>query len=613
MNGERSRHLAREGAVALALWLAVATAPLPAAAGTQGPEFQINVFTTGDQRAPDVAGAGNGSFIVVWEDAGVGDGSGEGIVGRRYGSAGQPLGDEFLVNRYTTGAQRTPAVSAASGGGFVVVWTDDGERDGSAGGIFGQRHDGTGKPVGVEFQVNSYTTGDQYDPAVDMAGSGAFVVVWRDAGGRDGSKDAIFGQRYDAAGRAVGGEFQVNVYETRGFQRDPDVAMAPDGGFVVVWVDELGEYGTGSGEGIFAQRFSAAGALEGTSFQVNTFTPFSQGAPAVSADGTGDFVVVWRGSGDGSGDGIFGQRFSSTGAAQGGEFQVNSYTTGSQGEPAVSCALNGTFVVVWEDGGRLVSGRDGSREGLFGQRYTRRGERSDDEFQVNAHTTNGQFAAAVGANGAGDFLAVWASDGQDSIPGAGIYGRGIEAVVTTSSTTSTSTTSLPPGVTTTTLPPGGPCTGDEDCDDGNACTDDLCGPNGCRHPPNTVSCDDGNVCTLVDNCTERECVGSFEVAADVACSRHALVVQPCVEKLPGSLRKLVKKKMKAARKHLKKADKAARDGEGSRLEKARKKATNQLLTISKKAGRSKRLSAECKAKIARLAAESAQRIAGFEF
>ena len=41
------------------------------------------------------------------------------------------------------------------------------------------------------------------------------------------------------------------------------------------------------------------------------------------------------------------------------------------------------------------------------------------------------------------------------------------------------------------------------CDDGNPCTMDLCGTNGCVHVP--VNCDDGNPCTI-DSCGANGCV-----------------------------------------------------------------------------------------------------------
>ncbi|MCA9604870.1 MAG: hypothetical protein KC619_04725 [Myxococcales bacterium] len=43
------------------------------------------------------------------------------------------------------------------------------------------------------------------------------------------------------------------------------------------------------------------------------------------------------------------------------------------------------------------------------------------------------------------------------------------------------------------------------CDDGNACTDDVCGAAGCEHAPSTGSCDDGVFCNGADTCAGGTC------------------------------------------------------------------------------------------------------------
>jgi hypothetical protein len=85
-------------------------------------------------------------------------------------------------------------VDADSDGNFVVVWGSP--QDGAGGGVFGQRYDSSGSPLGAEFRVNSYTTSEQQDPAVGADPSGNFVVVWNSYG-QDGSSYGVFGQRYN--------------------------------------------------------------------------------------------------------------------------------------------------------------------------------------------------------------------------------------------------------------------------------------------------------------------------------------------------------------------------------------------------------------------------------
>jgi cysteine-rich repeat protein len=47
------------------------------------------------------------------------------------------------------------------------------------------------------------------------------------------------------------------------------------------------------------------------------------------------------------------------------------------------------------------------------------------------------------------------------------------------------------------------------CDDGNACTDDICdAQTGCANTANTLACDDGVECTTGDTCVNKVCVGT---------------------------------------------------------------------------------------------------------
>jgi hypothetical protein len=390
----------------LALLIAV-SGSAPAAAA----DLQINTYTTGDQRRAAVATDGSGNFVVVWDSFSQ-DGSDAGIFGQRYDNAGALVGSEFQVNTYTTGRQVFPAVASDASGNFVVVWESDGQ-DGSARGVFCQRFNSTGTMVGGEFQVNTYTTGAQTDAAAAADSSGNFVVVWNSAG-QDGSSYGVFGQRYDSSGTPVGSEFQVNAYTTD-LQMFPAVTADPAGDFVVVWISRLQDDGVA--HGIFGQRYDSTGAAVGSEFQVNTFTTGSQTNPSVSADGNGNFVVVWDSdTGDGDQETVFGQRYDSTGTAVGGEFQVNTYTTSFQAYPTVGMDADGAFLVTW-----MSSGQDGSDEGVYGQRYDSTGTAIGNEFRVNSYTTGGQYRSAVAADTTG-FLVVWESDGQDG-SGGGIFGH----------------------------------------------------------------------------------------------------------------------------------------------------------------------------------------------
>src|SRR5262245_8725596 len=133
--------------------------------------------------------------------------------------------------------------------------------------------------------------------------------------------------------------------------------------------------------------------------------------PSVAAQPAG-FVAVWMEFGsDGSGYGIFGRRHDLFGNASGAPFRVNSYTTGEQGWGRVAADGAGNFVVVWTS-----YGQDGSQRGVFGQRFESSGAPRGAEFQVNTYTLSHQELPAVGMGPDGRFVVAWRSqDGGSTL------------------------------------------------------------------------------------------------------------------------------------------------------------------------------------------------------
>ena len=125
------------------------------------------------------------------------------------------------------------------------------------------------------------------------------------------------------------------------------MATAPDGRFVVAWVSDGQD---GGGKGVFARLYDANGAPQTGEILVNTTTANDQEQPAVAMDGAGNFVVVWSGNGMGDGDGVFAQRFNAAGVPQGTEFRVNgAVSVGfNQSDPDIAMETNGDFAVVWQ-------------------------------------------------------------------------------------------------------------------------------------------------------------------------------------------------------------------------------------------------------------------------
>jgi hypothetical protein len=342
-------------------------------------------------------------------------------------------GSEFQVNTWTTNAQAKPSITSLSNGGFVVVW-ESREQDGQRDGVYGQRFDSNGNRVGSEFQVNTWTTGDQAHPSITSLPNGGFVVVW-DSNGQDGSGAGVYGQRFDSNGNKVGSEFRVNTWTTYSYSElvlsswdsMPSITSLSNGGFAVVWHSL---YQDGSDYGVYGQRFDANGNKVGSEFQVNTWTRDWQLLPSITSLSNGGFVVVWT-SGcdpdfglpcdatpqDGSKFGVYRQRFDANGNKVGSEFQVNTWTTNDQDSPSITSLSNGGFVVVWDS-----DGQDGDSYGVYGQRFNSNGNKVGSEFQVNTWTTNDQGNPSITSLPNGGFVVVWYSNGQDG-SGWGVYGQ----------------------------------------------------------------------------------------------------------------------------------------------------------------------------------------------
>ncbi len=386
-----------------------------------GSEFQVNTYTTNAQRYPSVAMDADGDFVAVWTSNGSSgtDTSGASIQGQRYNAAGAAVGSQFQVNTFTTNDQVEASVAMDADGDFVVVWASNGssgtDTDGQS--IQGQRYNAQGTPQGGEFQVNTYTTNNQRFPSVAMDANGEFVVAWQSlgSGGSDTSEYSIQAQSFRRTGAPVVDQFQVNTY-TSGQQRAPSVAAAANGQFTVAWMSNGSAGADPSATTIQAQQGAmyCGSCRYGTEFKVNTHPGLLQGNPVVAMDDDGDFVVVWQtivtsgGGTDQEGFSIQGQRFNAMRAAVGSQFQINAHTAFGQSAPSVAMDDDGDFVVVWQSG--ITSGAEGY--GIQGQRYTATGMAVDSEFQVDTYATGAQRFPSVAMEAGGEFAVVWQSNGS---------------------------------------------------------------------------------------------------------------------------------------------------------------------------------------------------------
>jgi len=203
----------------------------------------------------------------------------------------------------------------------------------------------------------------------------------------------LLGPAFFATGllaQLLGPEFPVNS-TTAGAQVNPAVAGNANGAFVVAWI--TGVYPISN---VYARRFDANGAPVGGDFRVNTYSTGLQYAPAVAMNGAGDFVVTWA---DASVQRqVWAQRYASgSGAPLGGAFRVDASGDGAY-SPRVTFDAGGRFVVAWQ-------AEPSSK--IMVRRYDSSGAALGGPYQVNA--TAGE-SPDLTATANGGFVVVWSAN-----------------------------------------------------------------------------------------------------------------------------------------------------------------------------------------------------------
>ncbi|MCC9608246.1 hypothetical protein LOC68_00945 [Blastopirellula sp. JC732] len=267
--------------------------------------------------------------------------------------------------------------------------------------------------VGPETLVNTTTLGDQRSPVIAMDAVGNYVVVWQSYL-QDGSNyDYGIYAQRYLADGAPIGPEFRVNSSTEGAMGFPAAAMTADGRFVIAW-----ERTDGSGYDIYAQRYLADGTPDGPEFRVNSTTTGGQTAAATAMAADGRFVICWQSSNqDGSRDGIFGQRYRPDGTPDGPEFRVNSTTENNQQESTLAMSADGRFVIAWQS-----YRQDGSELGIYAQRYQADGTVEGPEFRVNTTTADNQALPSVAIGMDGRFVITWTSNLQDG-SGWGVYAQ----------------------------------------------------------------------------------------------------------------------------------------------------------------------------------------------
>jgi hypothetical protein len=368
-----------------------------------GAEFQVNTHTTYDQKNAAIVMDKGGNFVVVWSSYGQ-DGSSNGIFGQLFDPNCGQLGEEFQINMASSGNQAEPAVAMDAAAGFVVAWQGPGLIEADQEDIFARRFDPNALPIGDEFHVNRDANDQQCFPSVALTENGTVIIVWESSNNPDEGDKAICGRLYDSNGVEFGAEFLVNAESS--VCRYPDVVADANGNFAVVWLEDK------SSNSIMARLFDSNSVPRTDTFQVNTVRFSSVTRPSIAMDVAGNFVVAWDGDPNlASLDDIHARLYDVNGTPIGEQFLVNTTIAGAQQYPQAAMNEEGEFVIVWDC--RIDPNSESERD-IFGQRFDSLGVPLGDEFQINTFTSDDQRNPAVAMGPDGRFVTVWQSYTQDT-------------------------------------------------------------------------------------------------------------------------------------------------------------------------------------------------------
>ncbi len=308
-------------------------------------------IATGAVRAPVVTATSTGGYSVAWDDGG-----------------GHLLVQQVAMNGTLSGSPASIAIQSFHAGGYdgdpfagtpdggvvvVSIQTIDVGNGQHGDEIVAQFYDASGTAAGAaqEISESSWEVANLSDPAVAILKDGHYAVAYRMYDSNGSPEYSLHEKLLDSSGHVLA--FADYVGGNTSQKGEPTLTALDDGGYVINWT-------LSSGSAIEAQRYDAAGNRLGAQTHIETPNNVSSD-PSFAATADGGFIAVWQMTlRDGSGSGIYAQRFDAAGIKVGPETLVNTTTAGDQLHPSVSVLDDGHVVISWQS-----ASQDGSGFGVY--------------------------------------------------------------------------------------------------------------------------------------------------------------------------------------------------------------------------------------------------------
>lgn len=314
-----------------------------------------------------------------------------------YTAGGCKRFDKIQLNNSNSESIEHPGIAMDKNGNFVVVWqSNTNEND-----IFMRGFDRDGIERFSINTVNTITNGSQRNPAIAMYPNGDFVVVWEDDNDSDANYE-ILGSGYNSVGQLMFGPVMINS-DSLGQQLDPKIITDNNDMFWVVWENNIH---SSDNFDILGSGYNNEGVLEFGPITINSSYVGIPTNPDIALDENGNFVVVWQNSSNEND--IFVRGFYPDGVERIANNTINVSTIGSQKNPSITMENNGNFWVAWED--------DGDNDGfaqIYALGFDNMGVPMFDPLLINNELLGHQQHPNIDMNINGSFITVWEGDSDN--------------------------------------------------------------------------------------------------------------------------------------------------------------------------------------------------------
>ncbi len=335
---------------------------------------------------PSIAVDSSGRTVVTWSDN---HEYNYRVYGQIYDDTGSPAGTNFPISDSSQTMPMISDVSLNHKKEFITAWGFNGD-------IWCQRFDSLGNKIGVNFMVSNNFGGDY--PAIKCDRNGNFLITW--VSGSPSYQSEVFCRLFDSTATPITDVVKLNEPSfTHSWH--PKVTNFQNSLWFVVWEDSFSN--------VYLQRISSEGILLGNNIQINEPVGEWNRYPDIDVS-NGNINITWTRRVTSYIYDIVLQVVSSDGSLIG-QNKIISDDKGGSGQywPAIAADTTGNFFIVWDDA------RTPEQMGLlnqYGKRFDSQGNPLCEDFRINENIDSRY--SSISLNKLGLYVTAWVEYLPDS-------------------------------------------------------------------------------------------------------------------------------------------------------------------------------------------------------